>query len=112
MSKSQGDRRINSETLGLGYGFLGVLGFSLTLPATRVAVAEFEGQGGDEVRLFVVSQGVVEELRLVEVLLELRTAHSLLDCLHLLWVPEFASGLRGRRTVVRSTHSANPPSVG
>ena len=31
---------INSETQGLICGFLGVLGFSLTLPATRVAVAE------------------------------------------------------------------------
>jgi drug/metabolite transporter (DMT)-like permease len=34
--------RINRETLGLGYGFLGVLGFSLTLPATRAAVADFD----------------------------------------------------------------------
>lgn len=34
--------RTNPETLGLGYGFLGVLGFSLTLPATRVAVAELD----------------------------------------------------------------------
>ncbi len=33
---------INSETQGLIYGFLGVLGFSLTLPATRVAVAELD----------------------------------------------------------------------
>ncbi|WNN87624.1 DMT family transporter [Gloeocapsopsis dulcis] len=32
-------RRIDTE-IGLGYGFLGVLGFSLTLPATRVAVTE------------------------------------------------------------------------
>ncbi|BAZ12044.1 putative carboxylate/amino acid/amine transporter [Calothrix sp. NIES-4071] len=31
---------INPETLGLFYGFLGVLGFSLTLPATRVAVTD------------------------------------------------------------------------
>ncbi|MEH2169244.1 MAG: DMT family transporter [Nostoc sp.] len=34
--------RINPETLGLGCGFLGVLGFSLTLPATRAAVADFD----------------------------------------------------------------------
>lgn len=33
---------INSETLGLAYGFCGVLGFSLTLPATRAAVAELD----------------------------------------------------------------------
>lgn len=33
---------INSETLGLAYGFLGVLGFSLTLPATRAAVADLD----------------------------------------------------------------------
>ncbi|MBD1913955.1 DMT family transporter [Leptolyngbya sp. FACHB-8] len=33
---------IHPETLGLFYGFLGVLTFSLTLPATRVAVAELE----------------------------------------------------------------------
>ena len=33
---------VNSETQGLIYGFLGVLGFSLTLPATRVAVGEFD----------------------------------------------------------------------
>ena len=32
--------RIKRETLGLGYGFVGVLGFSLTLPATRAAVAD------------------------------------------------------------------------
>src|SRR5215813_12473834 len=31
--------RANAETAGLWYGLLGVLGFSLTLPATRVAVA-------------------------------------------------------------------------
>jgi drug/metabolite transporter (DMT)-like permease len=34
------DRR--NEHLGGLYGFLGVLGFSLTLPATRVAVADFD----------------------------------------------------------------------
>ena len=33
---------IDSETLGLIYGFFGVLGFSLTLPATRVAVADLD----------------------------------------------------------------------
>ncbi len=33
---------IKNETLGLIYGFLGVLGFSLTLPATRIAVAELD----------------------------------------------------------------------
>lgn len=31
--------RLQPETIGLAYGFLGVLMFSLTLPATRVAVA-------------------------------------------------------------------------
>jgi drug/metabolite transporter (DMT)-like permease len=31
--------RLEPETLGIGYGFIGVLSFSLTLPATRVAVA-------------------------------------------------------------------------
>lgn len=35
-------RRIDPKTIGLVYGFLGVLGFSLTLPATRVAVAELD----------------------------------------------------------------------
>lgn len=34
--------QIDSETLGIIYGFLGVLGFSLTLPATRVAVSELD----------------------------------------------------------------------
>lgn len=34
--------KINQDSLGLGYGFLGVLSFSLTLPATRVAVADFD----------------------------------------------------------------------
>jgi len=33
---------IDPETLGLAYGFLGVLVFSLTLPATRLAVAELD----------------------------------------------------------------------
>lgn len=33
---------IDAETLGLAYGFLGVLVFSLTLPATRLAVAEID----------------------------------------------------------------------
>ncbi len=42
MSKNQPIRGINSETLGLGYGFLGVVGFSLTLPATRAAVTDFD----------------------------------------------------------------------
>ncbi|MBW4575060.1 MAG: DMT family transporter [Aphanothece sp. CMT-3BRIN-NPC111] len=32
--------QVDAKTLGLGYGFLGVLSFSLTLPATRVAVTE------------------------------------------------------------------------
>lgn len=31
----------NNETIGLIYGFLGVLGFSGTLPATRIAVTDF-----------------------------------------------------------------------
>lgn len=35
-------RSTPTETVGLGYGFLGVLIFSLTLPATRVAVASFD----------------------------------------------------------------------
>lgn len=39
MGQNQNINRIDPETLGLAYGFLGVLGFSLTLPATRVAVA-------------------------------------------------------------------------
>ncbi|MDZ8189052.1 MAG: DMT family transporter [Nostoc sp. ChiSLP02] len=34
--------RTSSETLGLAYGFLGVLGFSLTLPATRAAVTDLD----------------------------------------------------------------------
>ncbi|MEG4213127.1 DMT family transporter [Microcoleus sp. S13_B4] len=33
---------LNSETLGLIYGFLGVVGFSLTLPATRAAVIDLD----------------------------------------------------------------------
>lgn len=33
---------VPSETTGLFYGFLGVLSFSLTLPATRVAVTELD----------------------------------------------------------------------
>lgn len=32
----------HSETIGLFYGFLGVLSFSLTLPATRIAVTELD----------------------------------------------------------------------
>src|SRR5215212_9812563 len=35
-------RSTPTETAGLAYGFLGVLAFSLTLPATRVAVASFD----------------------------------------------------------------------
>ncbi len=35
-------REMDAETRGLAYGFLGVLAFSLTLPATRVAVAAFD----------------------------------------------------------------------
>lgn len=33
---------LQPETAGLVYGFIGVLGFSLTLPATRIAVAELD----------------------------------------------------------------------
>jgi len=33
---------LDAETIGLGYGFLGVLCFSLTLPATRAAVADLD----------------------------------------------------------------------
>ncbi|UBF30518.1 DMT family transporter (plasmid) [Kovacikia minuta CCNUW1] len=34
--------KIHPETLGFAFGFLGVLTFSLTLPATRLAVAELD----------------------------------------------------------------------
>jgi len=33
---------LHPETAGLVYGFIGVLAFSLTLPATRTAVAELD----------------------------------------------------------------------
>ena len=33
---------LNSENIGLIYGFLGVVGFSLTLPATRAAVIDLD----------------------------------------------------------------------
>lgn len=33
---------VSAETIGLAYGFLGVLTFSLTLPATRLAVTELD----------------------------------------------------------------------
>ena len=44
MSKSitKINKKINNETIGFIYGFLGVLGFSGTLPATRIAVTDFE----------------------------------------------------------------------
>jgi hypothetical protein len=35
-------RQLEPETLGISYGFVGVLSFSLTLPATRVAVASLD----------------------------------------------------------------------
>nr|AIA15553.1 EamA-like transporter family [uncultured bacterium] len=35
-------RQLEPETLGIGYGFVGVLSFSLTFPATRVAVAALD----------------------------------------------------------------------
>lgn len=35
-------KRVHRETTGFAFGFLGVLTFSLTLPATRVAVAELD----------------------------------------------------------------------
>lgn len=34
--------KLNPETIGLMYGFLGVVGFSLTLPATRAAVQDLD----------------------------------------------------------------------
>jgi drug/metabolite transporter (DMT)-like permease len=42
MQATRTAREQDAETRGLAYGFLGVLGFSLTLPATRVAVAYFD----------------------------------------------------------------------
>jgi drug/metabolite transporter (DMT)-like permease len=45
MKRIQGIRSValkNSSDVGLMYGFLGVLGFSLTLPATRVAVLDLD----------------------------------------------------------------------
>jgi drug/metabolite transporter (DMT)-like permease len=36
------DSQLNSENIGLIYGFLGVFGFSLTLPATRAAVLDLD----------------------------------------------------------------------
>jgi drug/metabolite transporter (DMT)-like permease len=35
-------RDLDAETVGMGYGFLGVLAFSLTVPATRFAVAALD----------------------------------------------------------------------
>lgn len=40
MRQKQKIRGIDPELLGLAYGFMGVLGFSLTLPATRAAVTD------------------------------------------------------------------------
>jgi len=44
MSKSidEINNKTNNETIGLIYGFLGVLGFSGTLPATRIAVTNLD----------------------------------------------------------------------
>src|SRR5262245_19733864 len=42
MRQSHAVRASQSEAKGLGYGLLGVLAFSLTLPATRVAVAALD----------------------------------------------------------------------
>ncbi|URD52736.1 hypothetical protein M5J74_12235 [Chroococcidiopsis sp. CCNUC1] len=42
MRQNQKFRGIDPELLGLIYGFVGVFGFSLTLPATRVAVTDFD----------------------------------------------------------------------
>lgn len=39
MRAASAPKQAQAETAGLAYGFLGVLGFSLSLPATRVAVA-------------------------------------------------------------------------
>jgi len=41
-SQSGPQNHLSLETLGLLYGFIGVFSFSLTLPATRAAVAEFD----------------------------------------------------------------------
>ncbi len=38
----QSTRRMGSETMGLLYGFVGVLCFSLTLPATRAAITDLD----------------------------------------------------------------------
>jgi drug/metabolite transporter (DMT)-like permease len=35
-------RNLDAETIGMGYGFVGVLAFSLTVPATRFAVAALD----------------------------------------------------------------------
>lgn len=49
MGRKGGATGIDAETRGLGWGFLGILGFSLTIPATRAAVpalgATFVGLG-------------------------------------------------------------------
>lgn len=52
-----------------------------------VAVRELEGECGDEMFLLVLRERVEEELSLVEVLLELCTADSLLDTGNLLGMP-------------------------
>ncbi|MEL6165616.1 MAG: DMT family transporter [Cyanobacteria bacterium J06628_3] len=41
-SHNKPNNQLNNETIGLIYGFLGVLGFSGTLPATRIAVTNFD----------------------------------------------------------------------
>lgn len=42
MKPSLRDRPASTDTIGLAYGFLGVFSFSLTLPATRVAVMDLD----------------------------------------------------------------------
>ncbi len=51
-----------------------------------VAVREFERNGIDEMRFLVISERVVEQLRLVIVLLEFLAPNTLLDTFDLLWV--------------------------
>ena len=52
-----------------------------------VTVREFEGDSIDEMRFLVICERVVEQLRLVVVLLEFLAPNTLLDAFDLLWVP-------------------------
>ena len=76
-------------------------------------MTELESDSGLQMCLLVRSEGVVEKLRLIKVLLELGAPYTLLDASNLFFVPAKRTTFMSKKTAPTPciTYSTYPPSV-